>query len=78
MKQFLTIDGLIEARAQAQHHSNLNYGGLSDIEVERRVAARRGTGYVHANHATHTLGIELSEGALSARYIKNFGYVEFG
>ena len=86
MKQYNNVDELIEARAQAQHSANLDHGGVfgadgkhfSDIEVERRVSKRRGTGYVSKEHAKHTLGFELSDDALCARYIKNFGYVEFG
>ena len=84
MKQFLTIDELIEAKAQAQHYSNLNYGGVfdasgnrfSDIEVERRVAKRRGTTHVYRDRAKDVIGVELSGGTKFAQYIKNFGYVE--
>ena len=86
MKQYNNIDELIEARAQAQHRANLENGGVfgadgkrfSDIEVERRVSKRRGTGYVSKERAKSILGVELSDGALCARYIRNFGYVEFG
>ena len=85
MKQYNTIEELIEARAQAQHRANLECGGVfgaddkrfSDINAERRVSERKGTGYVSKEHAKSMLGFELSEGALCARYIRNFGYVEF-
>lgn len=84
MKQFLTIDELIEAKAQAQHRANLDYGGVfnadgsrfSDIDVERRVAKRRGTTHVYTEAAKRVIGVELSEGTEFAQYIKNFGYVE--
>ena len=85
MKQYNTIEELIEARAQAQHRANLECGGVfgaddkrfSDINVERRVSERKGTTYTSKEHAKSMIGIELSDGALCARYIKNFGYVEF-
>ena len=84
MKQFETIDAMIEARAQSTHEANLLRGGVfdsndnrwSDIEAERRYAAKHLI-YVHANHAKMVLGARLSDGALCARYIQNFGYVEF-
>ena len=84
MKQYLTVDDLIEAKAQAQHYSNLNHGGVfdadgnrfSDIEIERRAAKRRCTGHVYAESAKRVIGVELSKGSLFARYIPNFGYVE--
>ena len=86
MKQYNSIDELIEARAQAQHRANLEHGGVfgadgkrfSDIEVERRVSKYRGTGYVSKEHAKSILGFKLSDGTLCARYIRNIGYVEFG
>ena len=84
MKQYPTIDDLIEARAQAHHQANLTCGGVFDadgdrvshIDGERRVAIKRGTTYTSREYAPHTLGFELSEGAKAARYIRNFGYVE--
>lgn len=83
--KFASIDEMIEAKAQEQHQANLNYGGVfdaagnrfSDIKIERRVAIQKGTTYVHADHANAVLGKELSSSAFCARYIQNFGYVEF-
>ena len=79
MSKFDTIADLIEAAAQQSHVANLHVGGIfsedgsrhSDIEAERRVAAQRGTQFVHANYA-HLEGFTAGQ---SVRYIPHVGYV---
>lgn len=71
IKQYQTLEELIEGKAQAQHEANLLRGGVFgkdgnrfsdiDIEIERIVAARKGTMYVSVEVAEMTMGIKLSE-----------------
>ena len=84
MKRFRTVDAMINARARQTHKANLLRGGvfdkddkrISNLEAEKRWAAKR-VAYVHSNYAEFTLGKKLSNGAMYAKYIPNFGYVEF-
>lgn len=84
MKQYPNLETLLEARAQQRHAANLSCGGVfdengkqrSDINAKRRVVGTKTT-YVHTDLAKIILGFNLSPNALCARFIKNFGYVEY-
>lgn len=80
MKQYSTIEEMINAKAEETHESNLNYGGvfdennnrISDLVFEIEWASKK-VFHVSGAYTEMTIGVKLS---VAAKYIKNFGYVE--
>jgi hypothetical protein len=85
MNKYNTIPEMLEARAQQTHAANLQCGGVFDADGNRTsnlAHERRCVGtkpaYVSRELALLTIGVELSDGVLFARYLPRFGYVEGG
>ena len=80
MEQYPTVEEMIKAKAEETHESNLNYGGvfdvnnnrISDIDFEIEWASKK-VFHVSSAYSEMTIGVKLP---VAAKYIKNFGYVE--
>lgn len=80
MKQYNTIDEMVDAKAKESHEANLNYGGVfdennnsvSNLDFEIEWASKK-VFHVSSAYSEMTIGVKLP---VAAKYIKNFGYVE--
>ena len=85
MKKYKTLTELTTAKALKQHKANLSSGGVFDFKTGKRISnlplekrlAKKEVSQVSREYSENIIGIKLSKGATKAKYIKNFGYVEY-